>query len=72
MALMTMSEIAQELNNSPHTIRSWVRAGFIPHLRVGRQIRFDLDEVRAWLKRRSCQGQDTLATAPKVTKYAEA
>lgn len=60
MPLMNMRQIGQEINVSPHTIRVWVRHGYIPHVRVGRQIRFDVEAVKEWLKRRACSGRDRL------------
>ena len=64
MSLLDMREIGREIKVSPHTIRVWVRLGYIPHVRAGRQVRFDVDEVKAWLKRRACSGRDRLT--PKL------
>jgi excisionase family DNA binding protein len=48
--LLTPEELAERL----HVPRSWVyeqsRQGNIPTHRLGRYIRFDLAEVKAWLK----------------------
>jgi|GEM_PF-759444 len=66
MPLMNMRQIGQEIGVSPHTIRVWVRHGYIPHVRAGRQIRFDAAEVREWLKRRACPGRDRLTPEVNV------
>ena len=60
MPLIHMKSVADEVGVSVHTVRHWVRTGFIPHVRAGRLIRFDMTVVRDWLSRRSHPGRDTL------------
>jgi excisionase family DNA binding protein len=48
--LLTVTEAAEFLGRGVNTIYIDVRAGKIPHFRVGTAIRFDLDELRAWLE----------------------
>lgn len=43
--LMTVAELAQRLDIGQAKIRSMVRNGELPHLRVGNQPRFNWDEV---------------------------
>ena len=64
MSLVGINEIARELMVSRHTVRSWVRSGYIPHTRVGRLIRFDLKAVQEWVQRRACPGRDE--QTPKI------
>ena len=34
----------------PDTIRGWIKKGTIPHYKVGRQYKFKLSEVDAWIE----------------------
>lgn len=47
--LLTISELAVYLSIKQKTIYAKVEAGEIPHYRIGRLIRFRLDEIDAWL-----------------------
>lgn len=48
--LGTVPEVARELRCSESNVYKMVDRGEIPHLRLGSLIRFDLGEVRAWLR----------------------
>lgn len=50
--LLTVEEVAEQLGISVPTVRRFVRAGTLPHVRVGRQIRFDPAAVSAALRLR--------------------
>lgn len=45
-ALRTISEASQELGLSVHTVRTWVAARRIAHVRLGRAIRIPASEIR--------------------------
>ena len=47
--LLTISEISLYLSIKQKTIYTKVEAGEIPHYRIGRLVRFRLDEIDAWL-----------------------
>jgi excisionase family DNA binding protein len=49
MALLTIQEVAERLNLKPSTLYAWAAQGTIPHLKLGRLLRFDPDEIDAWL-----------------------
>jgi excisionase family DNA binding protein len=49
--LYTLREVARNLNVSRSTLWRMVKAGLVPHSRVGKQIRFDILAVRAMLDR---------------------
>lgn len=53
--LLTISEVALYLNIRQKTIYAKVSAGEIPHYRIGRLIRFRIDEINAWLE--DCKNQ---------------
>jgi len=48
--LLTVPEAAEFLGRGVNTLYLDCRAGRIPHYKVGGAIRFDLDELRAWLE----------------------
>ena len=40
-----IAELAEHLHIKPSTLYAWVELGRIPHLKLGRLVRFDPDEV---------------------------
>ncbi len=48
---LTIEEVALLLRKKERTIREWCYAKTIPHYKVGRSIRFRLDEVMDWLQK---------------------
>ena len=49
--LLTVPEVADELQVKPSTIYTWVRQGQIPHVRIGRLIRFSFEQIEKFLHR---------------------
>ena len=45
--VVTVEEAAQHLSVSVQTIRRWCKAGQLPYVRRGRELRIDLTKVRA-------------------------
>ncbi len=45
-----LDEIANHLGVHKDTIRAWIKKGTIPHYKVGRQYKFKLTEVDAWVE----------------------
>lgn len=60
---LTPEEIAGYLQISPRTIESWVWRGKIPHIKIGRCVRFDLGQIQEWLKAKTVGAMDTQSTA---------
>lgn len=48
---LTADELAQVFKLKKPTIRLWTRLG-MPHLRCGRLVRFDAQQVQAWLEQK--------------------
>jgi len=48
--LLSVPELAVYLNIKPKTLYAKAEAGEIPHYRIGRIIRFRLDEINNWLE----------------------
>lgn len=45
-----IEDLAQYLDISTNTIRSWIWQREIPYFKMGRLVRFDLKEIEGWLK----------------------
>ena len=52
-SLLTIDELSQWLKVKKQTIYIWASKDEIPSYKVGGKRRFDPDEIRKWLKRRS-------------------
>jgi excisionase family DNA binding protein len=48
--LLTADEIAGRLGVPTSWVRESVRSGAIPHVRLGRYVRFDMGDVEVWLE----------------------
>lgn len=56
--LLTVSELSREIGYSSKTIYKWVHEDFIPHIKTrSGGIRFDLNKVLGWLKKKKCKGR---------------
>ena len=55
--LLTYDQLARALQISPGTLRNWVSQDYIPHVKLGRCVRFNSDDINNWLKQRSCPGR---------------
>ena len=49
LQLLTPKDLGMLLQKKERTIREMVYRGMIPHLKVGRSIRFDQDRIKEWL-----------------------
>ncbi|MBI4167174.1 MAG: helix-turn-helix domain-containing protein [Acidobacteria bacterium] len=50
--LLTVSEVADLLKVKPSTIYTWARQDRIPHIRIGRLVRFVLSQIEEFISRR--------------------
>ncbi len=62
MRLVTIKEVAERLMVKPSTLYSWVRRGAIPFHRLNGLVRFDLDEIEAWVR----SSKPDSATSPSI------
>ena len=46
--LISAAEAAQLLGIHPVTILRWAREGRVPHLRLGRKVKFRVSELNSW------------------------
>jgi excisionase family DNA binding protein len=45
----SLEEIAEHLGVSKDTIRNWIKKSVIPYRKIGRQYKFKISEVDAWV-----------------------
>jgi excisionase family DNA binding protein len=55
--LLTSQQAADYLRVKVSTIRKWSHFGFIPKIKLGGAVRFDLDELDAWVEKRATKGR---------------
>ena len=51
-----MEQVANFCQVKPSVVRYWVQQGQIPHLRLGKFVRFDPEEVKAWVTQKALEG----------------
>ncbi len=47
--LLTIDELAEVLSVKKSTIYQWVHLGLIPHIKMGRLLRFKKEDIEKWL-----------------------
>lgn len=55
--LLTIKEVSGLLQVTVSTIYKWVHVEFIPHVKIGRHVRFRERDVAAWLEKKKCRGR---------------
>ncbi len=53
--LLTIDELAEVLSVKKSTIYQWVHLGLIPHIKVGRLLRFKEGNIQKWLVSRQVE-----------------
>ena len=64
--MLTVKELASNLNISPKTVYQWAKEGYIPSYKLGDCWRFNEDEVNRWLADRKQKCTDTDAIARQI------
>lgn len=54
MKLLNISQLSEILNIKKKTIYDWTHKDMIPYCKVGRLVRFDLNDIDRWLKSKKC------------------
>ncbi|MEW6349730.1 MAG: helix-turn-helix domain-containing protein [Thermodesulfobacteriota bacterium] len=57
---MTTEEVAELLRVSISTIRKWVHYGFVPHVKIGRLVRYRRSDITQWIDERATEGRTGL------------
>ena len=56
---LTLSELCAWLKVKPATVYDWTHSAFIPHVKLGRLLRFERAVILAWLADRERTGRPT-------------
>jgi len=70
MALWRVEEAAEYLGIRPKTLYEWVRADRVPYRKIGFNVRFDPDELKAWTAAQA-QGPDPREPAERDDESGE-
>ena len=62
--LLTVEELGRWLKIPKATVYDWTHTGVIPHYKVGRLVRFDPQEIEAWLEARRIRGRRPRVPSP--------
>jgi len=55
--LLTPQEVADLLSVNKSTIYQWTHQGYIPHVKLGKFVRFNQEKVMEWVERKSKAGR---------------
>jgi len=58
--LLNLEEVAKYLGVTINTLYSWTHQKFIPHFKIGRLLKFDEEEIEAWLDERRVKVNEEL------------
>jgi excisionase family DNA binding protein len=58
--LLTAKQLSELLQVNQSTVYKWSHMEFIPHVKMGKAVRFVESEVETWLRQRSRQGRKTM------------
>lgn len=48
--MLRAAPVAKWLNTTEKRVYHWARVGLLPCVRIGRNVRFNEDEIRAWIE----------------------
>ncbi len=54
----TAEQVAEALGLRLHRVYSLTREGRLPHVRIGRQVRYPIEAIRAWVDAGGTTGDD--------------
>lgn len=66
MRLLVASEVAAILRVEPATVLEWARRGDLPHVKLGRSVRFSEPELERWIERQLAERWPECATPTDV------
>ena len=53
--LLTGEELSKKIRLTPGTIRVWVSQKKIPHVKMGRKVLFDLEDIQRWVEEKKIE-----------------
>lgn len=57
LKLLNAQEIAELIGVKPSTIYQWTSQGFIPYVKIGKLVRFNVDTVMKWVNAKETRGR---------------
>jgi len=57
--LLNIEEVSKLLGVKIPTIYGWISEGIIPHIKLGRLVRFDRKEIIEWVQKQKIRGRKT-------------
>jgi len=51
MRLLDITQLSEAINVKKKTIYDWTHKKQIPYVKMGRLLRFDLDDIEKWIRR---------------------
>ena len=57
--LLKVEQLSEIIQISPSTIYHWTQAGFIPHYKLPKGLRFRIGEIENWLNRKKIRGRNS-------------
>jgi len=63
--LMDAKEVAQKLQVSIRTVYGWISEGSIPTVKIGRLVRFKIEDIEAWIAKNTRKGRTKYV--PEIT-----
>lgn len=63
--LLGINECAAYLDVTPDTIYKWISRQKIPHIKLGRLIKFDKEKLDNWLKKKSIRSRSSERLDPE-------
>lgn len=55
--LLTAKQVSEILEVKPKTVYEWVSRGLVPHVKIGRLVRFKKAEIFHWLESKTLRPQ---------------
>jgi len=57
--LFTIQQLSELIQIKRSTLYEWTHAGFIPHYKLPKGVRFREEEIEKWLNKRKKKGRDS-------------
>ena len=63
--LLDINELAKKMHVKVSTVYGWVHEDYIPHIKLGRLVRFSEKKIEEWIRNKEHKGR--LQRIPEVT-----
>ena len=62
--LLSVQEASELLGVKVSTLYSWIHQGFVPHIKLGRLVKFSTSDLSQWVEERKQEGR--IERAPQI------